>query len=86
MNIPRILGLPDILDVKKIVCIQPHPDDNEVGAAGTLIELAERGCEIVYITVTDGGAGGLGNSDEIVEIRKKERFDCIILPYKIRIL
>ncbi|SDN18987.1 N-acetylglucosaminyl deacetylase, LmbE family [Paenibacillus sp. yr247] len=76
MDIKRILGLPDLLDVKKIVCVQPHPDDNEVGAAGTLYKLAQRGCEIVYITVTDGrGSGSTGATDpaEIVEIRRKER-------------
>lgn len=32
MDIRRILGLPELLDVKKVVCVQPHPDDNEVGA------------------------------------------------------
>lgn len=76
MNIQQILGLPGILDVKKIVVIQPHPDDNEVGAAGTLIELAKRGCHIVYVTVTDGRAGAPDENtqpDALVETRKREK-------------
>ncbi|OCT11847.1 GlcNAc-PI de-N-acetylase [Paenibacillus pectinilyticus] len=76
MDIRRILGLPDVLEVKKIVCVQPHPDDNEVGAAGTIYELAQRGCEIVYITVTDGrGSGSTGEiePEAIAAIRRQER-------------
>jgi LmbE family N-acetylglucosaminyl deacetylase len=76
MDIRKALSLPDLLDVRSIVCVQPHPDDNEVGAAGTLMALAERGCKIVFVTVTDGGAG-LPRPDmtreEIVEIRRAER-------------
>lgn len=60
MDIRALFGMPDLLDVRKIVCVQPHPDDNEVGAAGALMELARRGCEIVYITVTDGSSGVSG--------------------------
>ncbi len=33
MDIRKALSLPDLLDVRSIVCVQPHPDDNEVGAA-----------------------------------------------------
>ncbi|SEO02027.1 PIG-L deacetylase family protein [Paenibacillus sp. OV219] len=76
MDIKQLLGLPDLLDVKKIICVQPHPDDNEVGAAGTLRALALRGCEIVYITVTDGsasGSTGAPTTEEIVRIREYEK-------------
>jgi len=76
MNIAEVLGLPHLLQVHKIICVEPHPDDNEVGAAGTLRELALRGCEIVYITVTDGRAGGSSRGSDaagIVQIRKQER-------------
>ncbi|REE89044.1 LmbE family N-acetylglucosaminyl deacetylase [Paenibacillus taihuensis] len=76
MNIKQLLGLPDLLDVKRIICVQPHPDDNEVGAAGTLRELALRGVEIVYITVTDGsasGSTGASTPEEIIRIRESEK-------------
>lgn len=79
MDIRKVLGLPDLLDVRSVVCVQPHPDDNEVGAAGTLMALAERSCKIVFVTVTDGGAG-LPTPDmtreEIVGIRRAERLNA----------
>lgn len=79
MDIRKLLGLPDLLDVRSVVCVQPHPDDNEVGAAGTLLALAERGCKIVFVTVTDGGAGVPNltmSREEIVEIRCEERLNA----------
>lgn len=76
MDIKTLLGLPNLLDVKKVIAVQPHPDDNEVNIAGTLLELSQRGAEIVYVTVTDGRAGAWGdvkNPNEIVAVRKKEK-------------
>lgn len=76
MNLKQILGLPDLLDVRKVIAVQPHPDDNEVNIAGTLLALRERGCDIVYVTVTDGSAGVFGNvcdRDEIAAIREQEK-------------
>lgn len=75
MNIRQALGLPDLLDVKKIICIQPHPDDNEVGMAGTVVELVNRGCEVVYVTVTDGRSGsfdGKMTGQALIDKRKQE--------------
>jgi N,N'-diacetylchitobiose non-reducing end deacetylase len=69
------LGIPNIENYKRILCIQPHPDDNEVGAGATIAKLAENGCEIYFLTVTDGR---LGTSDlsfsvkDLIETRKKE--------------
>ncbi|MGO4495852.1 PIG-L family deacetylase [Paenibacillus sp. 2RAB27] len=52
----------------------PHPDDNEVGAAGTLFELAQRGCQIVYITISDGsGSTGEVEPEAIAAIRRLPR-------------
>lgn len=79
MNISALLGLPDVLAVKKVVAVQPHPDDNEVNIAGTLLQLHRHGCEIVFVTVTDGRAGAWGdmqNPDEIVSIRERERLEA----------
>jgi len=42
-----------------VLCVQPHYDDNDIGAGGTIAELAERGAEIHYLTVTDDLAGVL---------------------------
>jgi LmbE family N-acetylglucosaminyl deacetylase len=39
------------------LCIQPHYDDNDIAAGGTLAQLARNGVEVVYLTVTDDLAG-----------------------------
>lgn len=76
MDIKKLLHLPDLLDVKKVVAVQPHPDDNEVNIGGTLMALRDRGCEIGYVTVTDGSAGAFGSvqsRSEIVQVRAQEK-------------
>jgi N,N'-diacetylchitobiose non-reducing end deacetylase len=48
-----ILPVPDIYSAKRILCIQPHYDDNDIGAGATLAALQEKGAELIYLTVTD---------------------------------
>jgi LmbE family N-acetylglucosaminyl deacetylase len=48
---------PDVLAAKRILAIQPHYDDNDIAAGGTLAALAERGAELFYLTVTDDLVG-----------------------------
>jgi len=73
--IKMMLSPPEILNSKKVLCIQPHPDDNEIGMGATIKLLSDRGCEIHYLTITDGRLGtkdpGL-NPEELVKIRKLE--------------
>ena len=70
---------PEILNCKKILCIQPHPDDNEIGMGGIISSYADKACEIHYLTVTNGD---LGSMDEhlspasIATIRRKELEDA----------
>ena len=47
----------DLDQAKKILAVQPHYDDNDIAAGGTLYTLAQNGAEIVYLTVTDDLAG-----------------------------
>ena len=54
--IPEIIT-PNLSTAKKILAVQPHYDDNDIGAGGTLYLLAQKGVEIVYLTVTDDQAG-----------------------------
>lgn len=68
MNVRQFLGLPRIIDVKSAVCIQPHPDDNEVGAGGTIAKLAENGCQVIYVTVTDGRASQEKDKKKIIDM------------------
>lgn len=71
----ELLQPPSLDECKKVLCIQPHPDDNEIGMGGIISTLAENNCEIHYLTITDGRLGDMGtpySPDELVAIRKEE--------------
>lgn len=57
MDFGKLLPIPDMEACKSILFIQPHPDDNEVGAGATIAKLAKKGCDVGYVTVTDGSKG-----------------------------
>jgi LmbE family N-acetylglucosaminyl deacetylase len=57
MTFETVLPIPDILSARRILCIQPHQDDNDIAAAGTLALLRQAEAEIFYLTVTDGLKG-----------------------------
>jgi LmbE family N-acetylglucosaminyl deacetylase len=57
-----LLPIPDIYSAKRILCIQPHYDDNDIGAGATLASLAEKGAELIYLTVTDDLMGVVDTS------------------------
>jgi LmbE family N-acetylglucosaminyl deacetylase len=74
--IRQMLGLPELLDVPNALVIEPHPDDNEVGAGGTVKRLAERNVPVAYLTVTDGRLGSEDpgmSAEEMVRLRMGER-------------
>ena len=60
-DVSALLAPPQIMGARRILCIQPHPDDNEIGMGGTIAVLAGSGCEVHYLTVTNGD---LGNRDK----------------------
>jgi LmbE family N-acetylglucosaminyl deacetylase len=53
MTIESILPVPDLFSARRILCIQPHYDDNDIGAGGILARLQQNGAELIYLTVTD---------------------------------
>lgn len=66
---------PHINEAKRVLCVQPHGDDNEIGMGATIRKLYEKGCEIHYLTVTDGRLGNYNPSqsfEKTVQIRKEE--------------
>ena len=64
---------PKIDDIKKILCIQPHPDDNEIGMGGIISYLCQKGVHVDYLTITDGSLGDIGIVDgNLKQIRKEE--------------
>ncbi len=73
--IEAMLAPPKLTDSRRILAIQPHPDDNEIAMGGTLARLAAQGTQIVYLTVTNGDRGGRDASvppAEVARIRAKE--------------
>lgn len=74
MQMLTALMAPPTLDsITKLLCIQPHPDDNEIGMGGIIAALSARGCQVDYLTVTDGALGDLGlTADPLAETRAAE--------------
>jgi LmbE family N-acetylglucosaminyl deacetylase len=62
MTIDTLLPTPDIFSAKRILCVQPHYDDNDIAAAGILKRLQKSGAEIFYLTVTNDLMGVIDHS------------------------
>jgi LmbE family N-acetylglucosaminyl deacetylase len=71
------LPMPDLLDAKRVLCVQPHYDDNDVGAGGTLARLHAYGAELFYLTVTDDLMGvtdvTLSSEQATVQLRRDQQ-------------
>lgn len=67
------MNYPKIEDIKSAMFIQPHPDDNEIGAGGLIAYLRSRDSPVYSVTVTKGDGGGGGLSPEAISnVRYKE--------------
>lgn len=56
-----------------VFAVHSHPDDIEFTMAGTLFLLAERGCEIHYMNLSNGGCGSMEYPpEETKEMRRRE--------------
>ena len=53
MTIETVLPKPDIFAARRVLCVQPHYDDNDIGAGGTLARLQAGGADLCYLTVTN---------------------------------
>ena len=74
-----ILPVPDIYSAKKILCIQPHYDDNDIAAGATLAALAEEGAELIYLTVTNDLMGVIDSSlssKDAADSLKRDQFSA----------
>lgn len=74
-QIAALLSVPDLTECKKVLCIQPHADDNEIGMGGIIAKLAKAHCIIHYLTVTDGRLGDANTGltpDQLADTRRKE--------------
>ena len=48
-----LLKPPALSEIRRALFIQPHADDNEIGAGGTIARLVQSGAEVFSLTVTD---------------------------------
>lgn len=77
MTIETILPRPNIFDAKRVLCIQPHYDDNDIAAAGTLALLQQNGAELFYLTATDDLMGVVNQSfsdEDAAQALKRDQF------------
>ena len=75
MTVKDFLPIPNVEACRRLLCVQPHPDDNEVGAGATVAKLARSGCEVIFLTVTDGCKGSLDPSvkpADLAALRQRE--------------
>ena len=67
------IAYPKLEDIQSALFIQPHPDDNEIGAGGTMAYLTHRGIPVYGLTVTEGRGGSKTiEPEELGKIRKIE--------------
>jgi LmbE family N-acetylglucosaminyl deacetylase len=57
VSVKDLLPIPSLRAARKVLFVQPHPDDAEWGAGATIATLVLQGAEVVYVTVTDGSWG-----------------------------
>jgi N,N'-diacetylchitobiose non-reducing end deacetylase len=77
MTIETILPIPDIFSAKRILCVQPHYDDNDIAAAGILTRLRQNGAEIFYLTVTNDLMGVIDDTlsdEDAAKVLKRDQF------------
>lgn len=70
-----LIAIPDLMKANKLLVIQPHPDDLEIGAGATVAKLVRAGKKVSCLTVTDGSAGTYDsskNSDKLAATRRSE--------------
>ena len=77
MTIESILTMPNLFEAKRILCVQPHYDDNDIAAGGILARLAKNGAELIYLTVTDDLMGVVDNAlsrEAAAKILQRDQF------------
>jgi LmbE family N-acetylglucosaminyl deacetylase len=59
-------------DSGRVVVVAPHPDDEVLGAGGTIASLATRGTRVFLVAVTDGEASAPERAEELRRVRPLE--------------
>jgi len=76
-----LVPVPDILAMRRVVAFSPHPDDNEIGAAGTLARLIEMGARVTWVVASDGAMGSFDSAEAaaLVDTRRREQEEAMRL-------
>ena len=72
---PALCSPPSLRKAKRVLFVQPHPDDNQIAAGGTIAWLISRGVECWELTVTDDRYASpeyIGKENEVETCRQKE--------------
>ncbi len=75
-KVSKLLDIPRIEDMERILVVSPHPDDAEIGLGATTYKLSREGSRITYLIATDGRLGALDPNlgpEEIAQIRREEQ-------------
>ena len=65
---PQLIPMPE---GKRIVILSPHPDDDVIGAGGTLSKHHAKGCHITSVVLTDGEACDAEESTSTIRARRR---------------
>lgn len=74
-RVKDLIPVPGLLSMRRVLCVQAHPDDCEIGAGATVARLVQAGADVVYLTVTDGSVGTTDAAitpPELARIRRRE--------------
>jgi len=70
--VEKLCEPPKIQNIKRALFIQPHPDDNQIGAGGTIARLIDQGVEVYELTVLDDRFLDLTYKGDGLTVRQKE--------------
>lgn len=65
------------MKMEKIMVISPHPDDETLGAGGSLLKLRDAGSQIYWLNITDVKPGGYNDSfilNRKIQIKKNNAY------------
>mgnify|MGYP000135597666 CR=1 FL=1 len=70
------------LPFKRILCVEPHPDDMLVISAGTAARLCREGGEVFVLTLTTGGAAAASREEDekmrLIRQQESEAADAVL--------
>lgn len=71
-DLEEFMMAPSLDGIKTALFIQPHPDDNQIGAGGLIAKLIKQGTDVYELTVCDDRFVDLGYTGEGLTTRQKE--------------